>query len=212
MISKKHLEEVQTYFENTLKNHGQTARGVDWNSDEARAIRFDQLAKIIDPTTPFSLLDYGSGYGALAQYLLSRQYPLSQYVGYDIVDSMVQEGQRTYPDRQRFFFTTRLEEIPVCDYATACGVFNMKLEASYEEWTPFVLDCLQVMFEHSRNGFSVNFLTKYSDQDRMRPDLYYADPCFLFDYCKTHFSRNVALLHDYTVYDFTLLIRKIKID
>jgi hypothetical protein len=185
---------------------------VDWNSDEARAIRFDQLAKIIDPATPFSLLDYGSGYGAFAQYLLSRQYSMTQYIGYDIVESMVLEGQRTYPDHQQFLFTTRLEQVPVCDYAAACGVFNMKLESSYEEWTPFVLDCLQVMFEHSRVGFSVNFLTKYSDKDRMRPDLYYADPCFLFDYCKTHFSRNVALLHDYTVYDFTLLVRKIQID
>jgi hypothetical protein len=60
----------------------------------------------------------------------------------------------------------------------------------------------------SRKGFSVNFLTKYSDPERMRPDLYYADPCLIFDYCKTHFSKNVALLHDYNLYDFTVLVRK----
>ena len=60
----------------------------------------------------------------------------------------------------------------------------------------------------SRRGFSSNFLTKYSDADKMRPDLYYADPLFLFDYCKRNFSRNIALLHDYRLYDFTLLIRK----
>ena len=42
----------------------------------------------------------------------------------------------------------------------------------------------------------------------MRPDLYYADPCFLFDYCKTHFSKDVAILHDYGMYDFTLIVRK----
>ena len=38
--------------------------------------------------------------------------------------------------------------------------------------------------------------------------LYYADPCALFDYCKRNFSRNVALLHDYKIYDFTLIVRK----
>ena len=42
----------------------------------------------------------------------------------------------------------------------------------------------------------------------LRLDLYYADPCALFDYCKRSFSRNVALLHDYEIYDFTLLVRK----
>ncbi len=59
-----------------------------------------------------------------------------------------------------------------------------------------------------RKGFSCNFLTKYSDANRMRSDLYYADPCFLFDYCKRHFSKNIALLHDYQLYDFTLIVRK----
>jgi len=51
-------------------------------------------------------------------------------------------------------------------------------------------------------------LTKYPDAARMRSDLYYADPGFFFDYCKRNFSRNVALLHDYNLYDFTILVRK----
>ena len=207
-LSSNHLDEVREYFAKTLENFGATARGVDWNSDDARRIRFDQLAKIIDPSQPFTLLDYGSGYGAFAGYMLDVNLPFTRYIGYDIVQSMIEQGQRDYPYADRFLFTDQLSEVPTADYAVACGVFNMKLRATHEEWTPFVLDCLKVMNERSRRGFSVNFLTKYSDPEKMRPDLYYADPCFLFDYCKTHFSRNVALLHDYTVYDFTLLVRK----
>ena len=42
----------------------------------------------------------------------------------------------------------------------------------------------------------------------MRADLYYADPCFLFDYCKRNFAKDVAILHDYSLYDFTLIVRK----
>ena len=67
---------------------------------------------------------------------------------------------------------------------------------------------LHKMNDISRRGFSFNMLTKYSDPEYMRQHLYYADPCYLFDYCKMHFSRNVALLHDYEVYDFTILVRK----
>jgi hypothetical protein len=64
------------------------------------------------------------------------------------------------------------------------------------------------MNEKSKAGFAFNVLTKYSDVEFMRKELYYADPCFLFDYCKRAFSKNVALLHDYNQYDFTLIVRK----
>ena len=42
----------------------------------------------------------------------------------------------------------------------------------------------------------------------MKDHLFYADPCFFFDHCKKHFSKNVALLHDYGMYEFTILVRK----
>ena len=71
-----------------------------------------------------------------------------------------------------------------------------------------MLSVLSEFNQLSLHGFSSNFLTKYSDADKMRSDLYYADPMFLFDYCKRNFSRNVALLHDYRLYDFTLVVRK----
>ena len=35
-----------------------------------------------------------------------------------------------------------------------------------------------------------------------------ADPAFFFDWCKRNFSRHVSLLHDYGLYEFTLLTRK----
>lgn len=60
----------------------------------------------------------------------------------------------------------------------------------------------------SRRGFAFNCLTSYSNADKMRGDLYYADPCKLFDYCKRKYSKNVALLHDYGLYDFTIISAK----
>jgi hypothetical protein len=51
-------------------------------------------------------------------------------------------------------------------------------------------------------------LTSYSDPDRMRSDLYYGDPCLFFDHCKRTYSKQVALLHDYGLYEFTVIVRK----
>ena len=60
----------------------------------------------------------------------------------------------------------------------------------------------------SGKGFAFNVLTKYSDPEFMRTDLYYADPLFLFDYCKAKFSTFVSLIHDYPLFEFTILVRK----
>ncbi len=83
MDFSKNLDDIRSYFDKTLKNFGPTPRGVDWNNEETRKTRFDQLAKIIDPAQEFSLLDYGSGYGALAEYLLASDYP-SAIISVDI--------------------------------------------------------------------------------------------------------------------------------
>jgi hypothetical protein len=82
------------------------------------------------------------------------------------------------------------------------------LDASNDEWREYALSTLGGIARLSERGFAFNMLTKYSDAERMRADLYYADPCFFFDYCKTRFSRQVALLHDYGLYEFTILVRK----
>lgn len=209
MTLSENFNEIRTYFDDKLKTYGPTPQGADWNSNLSQETRFNQLLKIIsNPQQDFSLLDYGSGYGALLDYMQSAGYRCQAYIGYDILESMVETGRSLHPDDSRFSFTTRLEDVPGVDYAIASGVFNIRLEASFEEWTQYTLECLSRLNDLTAKGFSANFLTKYSDQDRMRPDLYYADPCALFDYCKTHFSKDVAILHDYHLYDFTLIVRK----
>ncbi len=88
----------------------------------------------------------------------------------------------------------------------ASGIFNVRLQTPEDDWKAYVLGTVDRLANLARRGFAFNCLTSYSDADRMRPDLYYADPCALFDYCKRRFARNVALLHDYDLYEFTPFI------
>jgi SAM-dependent methyltransferase len=201
-------DQVTNYFEESLNNHGASAHGVGWNSETAQELRFSQLIKIIDPTRPFSLLDYGSGYGALADYLLRLGYPLESYTGFDVLESMVVKGREIHRGLPQCSFSSNIQELAPVDFAITSGIFNLKLETPFDEWTQYVTGELHKLNDLSRRGFSFNMLTKYSDPEYLRPDLYYADPCTWFDYCKSHFSRNVALLHDYEIYDFTILVRK----
>jgi hypothetical protein len=93
------------------------------------------------------------------------------------------------------------------DYTVASGVFSLKLDAGFDDWTAYVFETLHKLRALSTRAFAFNSLTKYSDLERMRPELYYADPGVMFDYCKRNLSRDVALLHDYGAYEFTMIVR-----
>ncbi len=201
------LNDIRNYFDDKLKKFGTTHLGVDYNSPHSQEHRFAQLIKIIKPDKPYSLLDFGSGYGSLYGYLSRLGHDLTYY-GYDILETMVEEGKNIYKDNPHCFFSSLLGNIPRVNYAVASGTFNMKMDHETREWQDFVLKNIHIMDEYSTTGFSFNLLTSFSDPDYMRGDLYYADPCFYFDYCKKHFSKNIALLHDYGLYDFTILVRK----
>ena len=200
------LDHVKSYFDKRIQEHGASPRGSDWNSEASQNVRFDQLLKVVE-TPSFSLLDYGCGYGALADYLVTRGLD-AEYYGFDILESAIETARHAHMGKPRRHFFTDKTQLPVCDYTVASGIFNFRGEQSFDDWTEYVLSALNEFNQLSRRGFASNFLTKYSDADKMRADLYYADPLFLFDYCKRNFSKNVALLHDYRLYDFTLIIRK----
>ncbi|MEI7713642.1 MAG: hypothetical protein WCI94_19570, partial [Rhodospirillales bacterium] len=56
-------------------------------------------------------------------------------------------------------------------------------------------------------GFGFNMLSLSSDPDKRRPDLHYASPTDTLDFCLTRFGRHVALLQDYGLWEFTILVR-----
>jgi SAM-dependent methyltransferase len=199
--------EVADYYAAKLAEYGETPQGVDWNSEESQVLRFEQLNKVIDASLGFSLNDLGCGYGALFDYLRSR-YRDFTYNGCDVSDSMIRAAQNRYAHHPnaRFFVAAKPPE--TADYGIASGIFNVRLGRNDAEWRDYLEDTLDGLDRTSRKGFAFNCLTSYSDADKMRNYLYYADPCALFDLCKRRYSRYVALLHDYGLYEFTILVRK----
>ena len=201
------LNEVKNYFDKRIKEHGASPRGSDWNSEKSQNMRFTQLLKVIQTNTEFSILDFGCGYGALADYLEEQNFQFVYY-GYDLLKSAIEVARQAHMGKPERHFFYNESQLPSSDYTIASGTFNFRGNASFETWTEYVVKTLHQINNLSQKGFSSNFLTKYSDADKMRDDLYYADPLFIFDYCKKNFSHNVALLHDYQLYDFTIIVRK----
>ena len=201
------LSEVASYYSDKLAEYGETPLGVDWNGQEGQTLRFEQLCKIIDTKNHFSINDLGCGYGALYDFLVNK-YDEPSYLGVDVSKEMIKAAERLYKDQPQASFMLSSEPNQVADFGVASGIFNVRMGRSDREWQSYLEATLNVLNRTSRVGFAFNCLTSYSDKDKMRDYLYYADPCVLFDLCKRRYSRNVSLLHDYDLYEFTVLVRK----
>ena len=202
------LAEVADYYSEKIAQHGETPRGVDWNGEESQSLRFQQLCKIICAgTVGFSLNDLGCGYGALFDYLL-KNFPISSYLGIDVSKDMIRAAESRHRKHPRARFITASEPDAVSDYGVASGIFNVRQKREDAAWYDYLVNTLDLLNRTSLLGFAFNCLTIYSDEDKKRDYLYYADPCHLFDICKRRYSRQVALLHDYGLYEFTILVRK----
>ena len=199
---------MASYYSGKLAEHGQTARGVDWNGEESQMLRFEQLCKIIDQPGTFSINDLGCGYGALYDFLSTR-YQNCTYNGYDVSGDMIQAAANRYTSKPSANFAVAAEPLSAADYGIASGIFNVRLGRSDAQWRDHLQATLDILHRTSHRGFAFNCLTSYSDVDKMRDYLYYADPCALFDLCKRRYSRHVALSHDYGLYEFTILVRKL---
>lgn len=197
------LAGVAAYYGGKLAAHGATPLGVDWRTAESQALRFDQLARVWPPAGALDVVDYGCGYGALADYLHAAGR-LGRYVGYDVAPEMTAAAAARHRDCR---FTSHRNEIEPADFAIASGIFNVKLDTPTGVWAEHVLRTIDDVAALATRGFAFNALTSYSDPEKRRADLYYADPCALFDHCKRRFSKHVALLHDYPLWEFTILVR-----
>jgi len=200
------LERVDAYYTEKLRAHGATHRGVDWNSPEAQTVRFEQIVKILPSAGAFSINDYGCGYGALLEYIRPMHSEI-EYRGYDISQAMVDEARALHRDDAHAAFTSQSADLRPEDYSVASGIFSVKLETPNGPWAQYATATIERMARLSRKGFSFNMLTAYSDPEFRRETLYYADPLYWFDHCRLNYSRNVALLHDYGLYEFTILVR-----
>ncbi|SDR05472.1 Methyltransferase domain-containing protein [Rhizobiales bacterium GAS113] len=200
------LRDVAAYYGDNLRRFGSTPAGVDWRNAASQATRFDQLLRLVTDKDA-SVVDFGCGYGALLGHMRARGFS-GLYRGIDIVPEMVAAAKAANDGDKLAAFEIGATASDPADFAVASGIFNVRLRHSDAAWHDYVETVIAALDKAGLRGFAFNCLTSYSDTDRMRADLFYADPCFYFDLCKRRYARQVALLHDYGLYEFTMIVRK----
>jgi SAM-dependent methyltransferase len=205
-MSDAPVDRVAAYYARKLAEHGPTPAGVDWSSPASQQLRFERLVDICDRSVPFTVLDYGCGYGALAD-VFEPVETMRSYTGYDVSRDMIDAARARVPGAGRFRFTDCRAELQAADYTLASGIFNVKLDVPDDRWRAYVWDTLDDLASLTRRGFAFNALTSHADAERRRSDLFYLDPAVMFECCRQRYSRFVSLLHDYPLWEFTILVR-----
>ncbi len=197
------LDGVRNLYENSLREHGATPKGVGWRDEPTHDLRFQRLSQVIDAEAPVSINDLGCGYGAFLEYLNDHGVEVAHFRGVDISERMLEEARRRHPGGEWLLGSKLIAE---ADYSFASGIFNVRMQEAESIWRQFIEQTLAELDKYSRRGFAFNMLSTYVDY--REPHLYYGDPCEFFDLCKQRYSKKVALLHDYPLYEWTMLVRK----
>lgn len=188
---------------------GVSAKSVGWPTEASQLLRFQKLSEVMSDLAEaekVTVNDLGCGYGAMFDYL--DAYPrisLDKFYGYDISPEML-HAARTQVSDSRAVWLDKSKLETKADFSFASGIFNVRFETDTEKWEVYVKEMLDNLNEFSAHGFAFNILSTYVDWQE--PHLYYADPMSYFHYCKQRYSKKIALLHDYPLYEWTLLVKK----
>jgi cyclopropane fatty-acyl-phospholipid synthase-like methyltransferase len=158
---------LQNFYDSHLVNYGPGAMGVGWKNEAAQQIRFDQLAKIIEPCPGFTINDLGCGVGDFYTYLTATQQMDFHYYGYDMLKSMVDSANTRFgtSENAHWIKIDNAHELLPADYTIASGIFNLKYTIEESEWKDYIIETLHQMDAKSKRGFAFNMLTIYSDKE-----------------------------------------------
>ena len=198
---------IQKYFDKKLSAHGATPKGVDWKDLDSQFLRFQKLSLSFAHEESIQINDIGCGYGAFVNYL-TENFPNFSYHGWDISTKMIEHARKIHKGKSDVEFNLMKQDPTKRDYCIASGIFNLRMNISDKVWEDYIFNTLEIINKASIKGFAFNCLTKFSDKHKMRDDLYYTDPGEIFNYCKSKFSKKVNLVHDYELYEFTIIVTK----
>jgi SAM-dependent methyltransferase len=201
------LSKVSAYYSSKLAIHGPTSQGVDWNGVVSHEIRHRQFLRLFGGDRYASILDLGCGFGDFFRFLRMEGYQ-GPFIGYDVAPNMIAEALQIHGEAG-CQWRVGAEPSETADFAIASGIFNVKGDVPVESWVRHIHNTIDFLASAGRRGFAFNVLSLSSDLEHRTADLYYADASEMLSYCLRRYGRSVALLQDYGLYEFTLIVRRV---
>jgi hypothetical protein len=199
------VESLVAHYEQKLREHGPTARGMDWKDEASQRLRFAVLSEVA-ALDGLDVHEVGAGAGHLCDFL-REVAPGARYSGSDPSAAMLAEARRLHPG-VRFERRGLLDDPPQAafDVVLCSGLFHVKLGHPQDEWQGFVEAGIRALWRMCRVAIAFNLMT--DRVDFRVPQLHYASPAGTFEFCRAELSPFVTLRHDYPLREFTVYVRR----
>ncbi len=201
---------VTTAYRLRYRQNGATPKGVFWSNQENVRQRFEILCRVFDPEDiargDSTITDLGCGYGALYDFL--KSHPIlrgGEYRGYDICEALLDACTTRIRDPRASFHHRMYVKEPA-DYSIVSGTFNLKLEANEADWLTYTQMSLKHLWGKTNKALAFNMLD-IAEAEPM-DGLYYAVPEDFEAFCRENMSKNVEIVTNYGLPDFTVFVRR----
>lgn len=184
----------EKFYSAAIHKHGETPKGVHWNSKHSQEKRFEVLTSFIQDEN-FSVVDAGCGFGDLYFYMLDKEVDFSSYVGLDLSPSMVKIAKEKTLCEVYEKDICR-DRLPQADYYLCSGAMNI---LSRFDTFLFIRNC----YEASTKGFVFNLLMG-EDDSLVYNHFFPQELQSLFD----DLGAKVSVKKGYLPHDFTVFMKK----
>lgn len=184
----------EKFYTAAIKKHGETPKGVHWNSKHSQEKRFEILTSFIEDEN-FSLVDAGCGFGDLYFYMQKKNINCRSYTGLDLSPSMVKITQEKTLC-EVFEKDICRDLLPEADYYLCSGAMNI---LSRFDTFLFIRNC----YAASKKGFVFNLLMG-EDDSLVYNHFYPQELQNLFD----DLGAKISIKKGYLPHDFTVFMKK----
>jgi len=181
------------FYTSAIKQHGYSAKGLNWISQETQELRFDVLLEFLpDDLSSFCLGDAGCGFGDIYNYMQTHSKVPKEYLGVDSLHEMCLITQEKTASSTLLADICK-DKLPTKDYYLCSGALNIL--TSFETHQ-FISNC----YKSSKYGFIFNIL--YGDK---KSDTYnYITKEKIQNIAKELNVKKIVLKDDYLENDITV--------
>lgn len=183
------------FYTKAIKEYGISAKGVRWHSRETQVLRFEVLTSFIkDDITNSFLVDAGCGFGDYYEYLITNQHYPKRYLGYDMLQEMIDISKNRFYDIEFFKKDILYDDIVEADYYFCSGAMNTL--SRFE-----VMLFIKRAYAHSKKGFVFNLL-KEKTYNQLKIDE-------VLEFC-SEFCDEIAIKDGYLDNDISFFLKSNK--
>ena len=198
-----YFEKISKLFNRNCEEFEGEPCAVGWISKETQRRRFEVLLSGLPKDYPYSILDVGSGQGALLEYIQKAKLPY-RHTGIDISPVMVEWSKSRFPGHN-FSCRNIVEVTEVYDFVIASGIFCHR----HEDSLGVAKMLMTAMYKQARLGVAFNALSAAA------PDYLIDTKHFQYFHPKElvalamEITPHIRLRHDYLPNDMTLHLFKL---